>query len=517
MGDVTMDFFSSGWVAHEGPPSSVSSVIGGDGVPGRLELADVGRLARRGLRAVARTARADLAPTLARRLRAHVGEVASDAAVVVDSWRGYDHVNVQAGLDAWLAEPGRQHEVVGITGFQHREFGLADLLSADGRLDAFGPRPGNVASVNAASGPRGEVRSCTVCAVYLVTEGERRSALLFRGPEPNSAHDGVSLQVVSSEPAASAGIAARVRELTLTHNVFRGQILSFGTEVFGPGQTLAHFHPRPDLDRSDLVLPDGVLDAIERQVVGVARHRRRLLASGQHLKRGLLLYGPPGTGKTHTVRYLLACTPGVTVVQLTGVALHLIAEACSVARALEPAMVVIEDVDLIAEDRSAFPGQHPLLFQLLNEMDGLIDSADVVFVLTTNRADLLEPALAARPGRVDQAIELELPDLAARRSLLELYRGTLDLDPNHLTHVAEQTGGVTASFLKELLRRAAVLAAEADCAPDGSTDPGQPDEAPTPVTVTAAHLDGALAELRATRNAMTRVVLGAAPAENHLG
>ena len=71
------------------------------------------------------------------------------------------------------------------------------------------------------------------------------------------------------------------------------------------------------------------------------------------------------------------------------------------------------------------PGQHPLLFQLLNEMDGLAEDADVVFVLTTNRADLLEPALAARPGRVDQAVELGLPDATARRALLELYRGRL--------------------------------------------------------------------------------------------
>ena len=70
-----------------------------------------------------------------------------------------------------------------------------------------------------------------------------------------------------------------------------------------------------------------------------------------------------------------------------------------------------------------YPGQHPLLFQLLNEMDGLAEDADVVFVLTTNRADLLEPALAARPGRVDQAVELGLPDAPARRALLELYRG----------------------------------------------------------------------------------------------
>jgi len=101
-------------------------------------------------------------------------------------------------------------------------------------------------------------------------------------------------------------------------------------------------------------------------------------------------------GKTHTVRFLTSSLVGTTVIQLTGNAMHLIAEACSVARALQPAMLVVEDVDLIAEDRGMHPGQHPLLFQLLNEMDGLAEDADVVFVLTTNRADLLEPALAAR-------------------------------------------------------------------------------------------------------------------------
>ena len=93
------------------------------------------------------------------------------------------------------------------------------------------------------------------------------------------------------------------------------------------------------------------------------------------------------------------------------------------ARTLQPAMIVVEDVDLIAEDRGMHPGQHPLLFQLLNEMDGLAEDADVVFLLTTNRADLLEPALAARPGRVDQAVALELPDAEARRRLFDLYRG----------------------------------------------------------------------------------------------
>ena len=85
-----------------------------------------------------------------------------------------------------------------------------------------------------------------------------------------------------------------------------------------------------------MILPAQVLDGIERQVLGIARHGRWLLASGQHLKRGVLLHGAPGTGKTHTVRYLLGQLSGVTVVVLSGPALGMIAEACSIARTLQP-------------------------------------------------------------------------------------------------------------------------------------------------------------------------------------
>src|SRR6185437_8005540 len=210
-------------------------------------------------------------------------------------------------------------------------------------------------------------------------------------------------------------VLGEVRRLAVHCNVYRGQVISFGAEVFGPaGGCLLGFLDRPRLDRAEVILPPDLLDGIERQVLGIARYAASLLASGQHLKRGVLLHGPPGTGKTHTVRYLLGQMPGVTVVVLTGAALNHIAAACSVARALQPSMVVVEDVDLIAEQRESRGGQHPLLFQLLNEMDGLGEDADVTFVLTTNRADLLEPALAQRPGRVDHAAGLPLPDADAR-------------------------------------------------------------------------------------------------------
>jgi ATP-dependent 26S proteasome regulatory subunit len=304
----------------------------------------------------------------------------------------------------------------------------------------------------------------------------------------------VMLQVVADHADVAARIAAEIRELAVVHNVYRGQVVSFGRSMFGERETVLRFHTRPSLTVEELILPSDTLAMISRQVVAVAEHREQLLAAGQHLKRGLLLYGPPGVGKTHTVRYLVSQLTDTTIVQLTGDSLRLIGVACSVARTLQPAMIVVEDVDLIAEDRGMHPGHHPLLFQLLNEMDGLAEDADVVFLLTTNRADVLEPALAARPGRVDQAVELELPDMDARRRLFELYRGDLRVDRTRLGPLLERTAGVTASFLKELLRRAAVIAA----ASDGSRE----------LAVSADQLDAALDELLDTRNAMTRVLLG---------
>jgi hypothetical protein len=461
----------------------------------RPELADVGRLARRGLRAMVGAARAVERPTLSGILADHLGPGTAAHDVVEETWPGYEHVNVQAGIDAWLADPRRTSDLVGIAHFQRAMFGLGDLLTGQGLHDPMGLRPGNPARVNLACGPDGEVRPCLRCGVYLVAEGETRTALLLRGASPQFGHDRLSLEIVSTDPAAAARVAAEIRAAAIEHNVFRGQVLSFGREVFGHGQTLLTFHRRPTLTADQLILRPETLEEVQRQVVGVARHKGRLLAAGQHLKRGLLLYGPPGTGKTHTVRYLTSSLVGTTILQLTGNALHLIAEACSVARALQPAMVVIEDVDLIAEDRGMHPGQHPLLFQLLNEMDGLAEEADVVFVLTTNRADLLEPALAARPGRIDQAVVLDLPDADARRALFDLYRGALPVDVSGLDDVIARTEGVTASFLKELLRRAALLAAT------------RTPEA-TQLAVSAGDLGAALDELLETRNAMTRTLLG---------
>jgi len=440
-------------------------------------------------------------PTPVRLLAEHLGPQAPSLPVVSEGWAPYDHVNLQGALERWTQAPARSSVLVGLTNFQHSMFTLADLAQSAAFM--HGPGIGAVAMARLASGPNGATRACVRCGLYLVSEGDARLALLVREGDPRHGRDQATVEVLCADSDRAAAVLGEIRRLALQHSVFRGQILSFGSEMFGPQDAPLAFHERPALTRGDLVLPADVLDAVEAQVIGIARHRSRLVASGQHLKRGVLLHGPPGTGKTHTLRYLMSCLTDATVVTLSGNALQFIAPAVSIARALQPALVIVEDVDLIAESRGMHPGQHPLLFQLLNEIDGLAEDADVTFLLTTNRADLLEPALAQRPGRVDQAVELPLPDAEGRRRLLTLYRGNLDLDLAGIEPIVAETEGVTASFFKELLRRAALLSAErADGGADGALAVGD------------AELRAALDQLLAQRNALTRVLLGAGPHDN---
>jgi ATP-dependent 26S proteasome regulatory subunit len=118
----------------------------------------------------------------------------------------------------------------------------------------------------------------------------------------------------------------------------------------------------------------------------------------------------------------------------------------NLARLLQPAMVVIEDVDLVARDREDMgPCEESMLNNLLNEMDGLKQDADILFILTTNRPEQLESALASRPGRIDQAIEVPVPDEIGREKLVHLYAKGLPIGDTIVAEVARRTKGVSAA------------------------------------------------------------------------
>jgi ATP-dependent 26S proteasome regulatory subunit len=186
----------------------------------------------------------------------------------------------------------------------------------------------------------------------------------------------------------------------------------------------------------------------------MAENAEQLRAAGRHLKRGILLHGPPGTGKTLSLMYLLGAMAGRTTILLTGRGLGLIAPAVRMARDLAPATVVFEDIDLVAAERTMPMSSGGVLFDLLNQIEGIAEDEDLLFLLTTNRPDLIEPALAARPGRIDLALEIPLPDEDGRRRLLRLYGEGIELDEATESLLAERSTGVSGAFIKELVRQA---------------------------------------------------------------
>jgi cell division protease FtsH len=236
------------------------------------------------------------------------------------------------------------------------------------------------------------------------------------------------------------------------------------------------------------------LDLLERNVIHFVKQRNQLSRLGMQTKKGLLFYGPPGTGKTHTIHYLANALPNHTTLLITAEQVGLLAEYITLARLLQPSIVVIEDADLIARNRQNMHGpcEEVALNRLLNEMDGLREDADVIFILTTNRPELLEPALAARPGRIDQAIEFPLPDKDGRDKLVRLYSRGAVLKNGTDKEIVRKTEGVSAAFIKELMRRAAQFNLErAQRSQLGLED-----------------IDGALEEMLFTGGSLNRKLLG---------
>ena len=224
---------------------------------------------------------------------------------------------------------------------------------------------------------------------------------------------------------------------------YRGKVLSLDGDADYRGRSKGIMvHKLPPVRRDEVILPEATLKLLDRNVLSFVGSRAQLRRLGQSTRKGILLYGPPGTGKTHTIRYLASNLPGHTTLIITAAQVALLSHYMSLARLLQPAMVVIEDVDLIARDRDQMgPCEESLLNGLLNEMDGLKEDADILFILTTNRPEQLESALANRPGRIDQAIEVPLPDDIGRRKLVQLYGRGLPLGETIVAEAAQRTQG----------------------------------------------------------------------------
>jgi len=269
----------------------------------------------------------------------------------------------------------------------------------------------------------------------------------------------VEIAVPSGERGAqfSQELFRDLERLVSKGNTYRGRIISLEGHIdpMGGG-SMVKVHRLAKVNRDDVILPRQTLALLDRNVTGFMKARDQLRKLQFQAHKGLLFYGPPGTGKTHTIHYLASQLPDHTTLLVTAEQVMLLGEYFRLARFLQPSMMIIEDVDLIGRERTHMHGgDEMLLNQLLNEMDGLREDAEVLFILTTNRPDQIEPALASRPGRIDQAIEFPLPDAEGRAKLAKLYARGLEISEELMNPMVSRTRGVSAAFIKELMRRCA--------------------------------------------------------------
>ncbi len=383
------------------------------------------------------------------RVREHLGADPKELPTTAAEFPLAEQANLQLALDAVLDDA----EILGFS-TRHPGFGsigLAEILAGQGMTGPISLGPVQYTDVEVGDG---RVIQCVASAVFLAErEGTPLVLVLSSGTDHPMRPSSLKLEGVSAERGAVSGLLRALRAAMREHNVFRGRIISLH-QSGGEGAIGVQFHAVPTVKREGVILPEGTLERLERHSIGVAENADWLRSAGRHLKRGVLLHGPPGTGKTLSVMYLLHAMPGRTTILLTGRGLGLIEQALAIGRELAPATFVFEDIDLVAAERTMEFGSEGVLFELLNQMEGLAEDDDLLFLLTTNRPDIIEPALAARPGRVDLALEIPLPDEDGRRRLLALYGEGIDIDPATHGDLVQRSEGVSGAFIKELTRQA---------------------------------------------------------------
>ena len=209
------------------------------------------------------------------------------------------------------------------------------------------------------------------------------------------------------------------------------------------------------------------------EVVDFLREPARFERLGARVPKGLLLYGPPGTGKTLLAK-AVAHESGASfysqsassfVEMFAGLGAARIRKLFEQARKNAPAIVFIDELDAVGTARTGggfHREQDQTLNQLLVELDGFDNGAQVVVMGASNRIQDLDPALL-RPGRFDRQILVGQPDLAGREAILKVHTAGKPLAADvELSLIARQCAGLTGADLANICNEAAIHAGRTD-------------------------------------------------------
>jgi len=263
--------------------------------------------------------------------------------------------------------------------------------------------------------------------------------------------------------------------------IFFGAILLFmmrqaqgsTSQTFSFGKSKARMFntASPEISFDDVAGVDEAKEELQ-EVVEFLKSPERFLALGAKIPRGVLLMGPPGVGKTLLAR-AVAGEAGVPffsisgsefVEMFVGVGASRVRDLFDQAKKNSPCIVFVDEIDAVGRHRGAGLGgghdeREQTLNQILVEMDGFDTNTNVIVLASTNRPDILDPALL-RPGRFDRRVTLDSPDVKGREEILNVHsKGKPISDDVNMGGIAKQTAGFSGADLMNLVNEAAILAA----------------------------------------------------------
>ncbi|MBS0014349.1 MAG: ATP-dependent zinc metalloprotease FtsH [Desulfobacterales bacterium] len=221
----------------------------------------------------------------------------------------------------------------------------------------------------------------------------------------------------------------------------------------------------------------GVDEAKEEvaELVEFLKNPKKYTRLGGRIPKGVLMVGAPGTGKTLLAR-AIAGEAGVPffsisgsdfVEMFVGVGASRVRDLFVQGKKNAPCLIFIDEIDAVGRQRGAGLGgghdeREQTLNQLLVEMDGFESNEGVILIASTNRPDVLDPALL-RPGRFDRQVVVPMPDIKGRTEIINVHLkrtpSDADVDPVIL---AKGTPGFSGADLENMVNEAALIAAKKD-------------------------------------------------------
>ena len=218
----------------------------------------------------------------------------------------------------------------------------------------------------------------------------------------------------------------------------------------------------------------GVEEAKEelQEIIEFLKEPQKFQKLGGRIPKGVLMMGPPGTGKTLLARAIageanvpfFSISGSDFVEMFVGVGASRVRDLFEQGKKNAPCIIFIDEIDAVGRHRGAGLGgghdeREQTLNQLLVEMDGFESNDGVILIASTNRPDVLDPALL-RPGRFDRRVVVSRPDVRGREGILKVHTRKIPLGEDvDISILARGTPGFTGADLANLVNEAALNAA----------------------------------------------------------